>query len=500
MGRNLLFVRPMGAILALTLLANLLGLSEAKAATFGTPIMTNVDTLSQNTQVVLPIESLEVGSTFGNNVVYSIFSDSDSRSLSLNCTTGAESVICSAPTTSLVSYLNPIANWGLGETYDLSILGKVSGNTEYRWPALFTKIDSLVPKTLEYADSTSGAYLIGVDQDEISVSARILNRTGAELAGEITLLVEGEPVTSRYTDGARVVLTYSSELLQDGLNNVQIKSNSEFGELTRSFVIEKYSPQVTDITLETPAIFYPIRDGFEDTLGLNLGINTPSGRSIPGSGTLTITNSAKTKLATWQLNSSGSQTITFSGLYKNKPVSGILTITVTFTANGGNKVTKTLNVSASAKKLTDVSKTLSLPAWGALVSCGPFDYSCNHYSGTSNSSGVELYNESFDRNHESIFRLPVPTSAFKWKATLNSFVSGSRSASYLLYSVNDDFSTENGVFLGQTTTKTRWKGTVTTAYSTQITDSGAYLKMVSPSWGSIYFKSLSITYVYKVLK
>jgi hypothetical protein len=495
-----LSVKQWGAVLTLAIFANVFIATEAKAALFGAPIMTNVDTQSQSTQIVIPIESLEPDSTFGNNVVYSLFSDLDSRSLNLTCTSGIESVVCTAPTNNLVSFLNPISNWGLGETHDLAILGKVSGNTEFRWPALFLKIDNFIPKTLEYTDSTSGAFLIGVDLDEVSVSARILNRTGVEIPGEITLLIEGEPVTSSYTDGARVVLIYSAELLQDGLNNLQIRSTSEYGELTRSFAIEKYTPQITDITLDLPTIFYPIRDGYQDTIDLNLGINTPSGRSIPGTGTVVITNSAKTKLATWTLKSSGSQTLTYTGLYKKKPVSGSLYITVSFAVNGGNKLTKSVKISASTKKLTDVSKSILLPAWSAIVSCGPFEYSCNHYAGTSTSSGVELYNESFDRNHESIFRLPVPTSAFKWRVTLNSFVSGSRSASYSLYSVTDDFSTDSGNYLGRTTTRTRWKGAVTSAYSTQINETGSYLKMISPSWGSIYFKSLTVTYVSKVLK
>jgi hypothetical protein len=487
-------------LVALTFVFSLLTPTQAHAIEIGSDIQTDVDSLKTTTEIRVEAETLGEGSSLPTGGIYKLLYEPTNRTLALTCGFQNFEVTCLIATSALLNFLNPISNWSSGETLDLYLVASESGVETHYWPKSFLKTDSFVPKTLQYSDSTNGSYLINSDPEIVTVSARILNRTNLGLEGVVSLEINGEPVASEQTSGEEITISYSNELLEEGQNSLRLLATTEYGTLERLFVIEKYLPQITDVVIQAPTTFYPVRDGYQDTLQFDIDISTPNGREIPGSGYITIKTYSKTTLGTWRFTTSGLKTIVYSGLYKSKPVSGSLYVTVKYSVSGGNSITKTLKITASKKKLTNVSKSVSFPAWSLLVSCGPFDYSCNHYSGTSDRSGIELYNESFDRTHQSIFRLPVPTSAYKWKVSLNSFVSGSRSASYSLHSVDESFSGESSVYLGKTTTRTKWKGTVTSAYSTQISETGSYLRLTSPSWGSVYFKSMTVTYVTSVLK
>ena len=136
---------------------------------------------------------------------------------------------------------------------------------------------------------------------------------------------------------------------------------------------------------------YPVKDSYLDSVSITFGLNTNTGKTVPGSGTISVYKGSK-KVTGWtftkvNLNSAKKGSVSWNGRVSGKVKPGKYKVVVTFKSSEDGKTIKTTkNINVSDKKR--VLKTKKGPWYTASSSVntciGGYYSGCSYTGGTVN--------------------------------------------------------------------------------------------------------------------
>ena len=171
---------------------------------------------------------------------------------------------------------------------------------------------------------------------------------------------------------------------------------------------------------------YPVKDSYLDSVSITFGLNTNTGKTVPGSGTISVYKGSK-KVTGWtftkvNLNSAKKGSVSWNGRVSGKVKPGKYKVVVTFKSSEDGKTIKTTkNINVSDKKR--VLKTKKGPwytAYSSLTDCRGdaselSEFTCTYY----NDGSMDYFSYTW---MEAMHALPFPvnkSSVNSWRLLVN---------------------------------------------------------------------------------
>lgn len=465
----------------------------------GSPISVYIDTLSSEVQISIPANSIEDQEFLNLDAGLAISNLSETREQSLICAQGAKTLSCSLEMSGFEDLTSMTPDWSSEEQGLFKITGTSATGDEYVWPLVLYKVNNFIPNEIQVTDSVDSEYLVGIDSKKIAVTINVLNREGSLVDADINVTLDERTVISGPTSGGVLVFNISESLLTIGSNEFVVSVENEFGQLDRTYTLNKSLPEIKSITFDTPKTFYPAKDNYEDNLSFNVIVTSGSSKPFVGTGSMTLSTSSGKVLMKGSFVRPGTFAFTYKPPTSGYPV-GDLKLTATFQPKVGKKVTASTKVAASPKRMVESQGSLTVTAWQAKYDCGESYHPCERGSLSGTPSGIALYNDPFDLNHRSMFFVKLPAGAFKWKLSLLGIWTGLAAPSYQLNATDGSYSEGKG-FIGSTPGQIDWEGNWSSKnWISSVSDGGANWVFESYEPGYLYFQSVTIQYATRTLR
>jgi len=375
--------------------------------------------------------------------------------------------------------------------YEMTVL---HGSDSYIWPLrLHNKNAYEITSLSPVMDFSS--YVGNLQKAPNSVAVAAKNSFGLLIACEIEVLLDGKLLSTLDTDG-QTSLPISMAGLQIGNHRVDIRATNDFGTFSDAVNFGIVTAKVNGLSLNVSSIFYPIRDGYADTLSIAPQFITNTQVPLPGKGSLSVLDATGKKLQSWNISDTKSAKYEFKGLKNGKPYLGKVKLILEFTPVGAKKIVSSKTVVASPKKLVKSTGSKTYKALSVMTACDiGFSYNPCHSMG----GDLELYSSG---NQDVMFvggSLPLPANATRWKLTFGKLFMGG-SALFTVEASDQDYDPGNWSFLGNLPKATGPYSTWTSSWSKQIDNSAANFTIGSRDYGIFTMGIITITYEYSKLQ
>jgi hypothetical protein len=205
-----------------------------------------------------------------------------------------------------------------------------------------------------------------------------------------------------------------------------------------TIVIGKSVATKATITTNSSTV-YPVKDSYLDSVSITYGLNTNTGKTVPGSGTIWVYKGSK-KITGWtftktNLNSAKKGSVSWNGRVSGKVKPGKYKVVVTFKSSEDGKTIKTTkNINVSDKKRVLKTKKGSwYYAYSAYVDCVADSLGgCYYY----NTTGIKLTAYGVI-GMQSTLPFPVnKANVYSWR--VNTYGWSTTPSSYIVYPCSSD--------------------------------------------------------------
>jgi hypothetical protein len=205
-----------------------------------------------------------------------------------------------------------------------------------------------------------------------------------------------------------------------------------------TIVIGKSVATKATITTNSSTV-YPVKDSYLDSVSITYGLNTNTGKTVPGSGTIWVYKGSK-KITGWtftktNLNSAKKGSVSWNGRVSGKVKPGKYKVVVTFKSSEDGKTIKaTRNINVSDKKRVLKTKKGSwYYAYSAYVDCVADSLGgCYYY----NTTGIKLTAYGVI-GMQSTLPFPVnKANVYSWR--VNTYGWSTTPSSYIVYPCSSD--------------------------------------------------------------
>lgn len=412
---------------------------------------------------------------------------------------GPTSWTCTGVTSEIENHLDQVfggPNWGSTPQFSL----KVRDSNSNQLASQLVHITDLRSVTLSSLVVTAPTQMVlrGQSDQKIKFAAAAINLRGSSIASNFRFELDGKLLFASKSPVLSATKEVLVKTLTDGSHALRVVSQNSQGTVEDTVIFNIFTPKVTGIRLGSPSSYFPVLDGYQDSLAVTATVNVNTDQNVPGKGFIALQTTSGKVLKSFPITHSGDSRVIFRGKYLGKFQTGKLKMVASYTPLGGKTSTSAKFINASPKKLITTTSKFTVSAWTAMQSCGTSYDPCKRggYNGSSN--GIELYSDPIGADHESNFYVKLPSGTTKWKATFNGLHTGFIAPSF---SVNTQYEDEEGdwvedEFLGSMPSKADWAGSWTTSWAHL--DPGnrmADFYLSATDWGTLFFDSITFTCV-----